>query len=94
MQEKAEHVIKAATGLSYGLSGTLYAADILDVLNHYAGAIGAIVAILTFFTNFVFQCLNRRTLKSQPYELRPRNQSDSLSRGGIYSESRGPGKLD
>lgn len=47
MQDKAEHVIKAATGFSYGLSGTLYAADILDVLNHYAGDFPVIDTDLT-----------------------------------------------
>jgi hypothetical protein len=58
----ANHIVKLCQWILYPVSGGLVLSDWLAILDNHAGAIGATIAILTYFTNLIFQCLNRKAL--------------------------------
>lgn len=51
---------KAASVITYALSGSLVVGDTMDWLNHNASAMGVLIGLATFATNFYFHVKNSR----------------------------------
>lgn len=49
-----------ASSLAYILGGGLILSDWLSLLDSHAGAFGVLIAVATFFINFIFQMLRLR----------------------------------
>lgn len=60
MQEHAGEIAKGLSAGSYTISGGLIVSDWLPFIDHHAAAIGVLLGILTYITNFVFKCLHYR----------------------------------
>lgn len=45
---------KVAAGISYATGGGLVIGDVLDFLDHYAGAFGVLIGLGTFFVNWYY----------------------------------------
>lgn len=65
MNEHAEGIARAASTITYAASAGLIAGDWLQFLNQNAAACGVILGFLTFVTNFIFQLMNHRAIKSR-----------------------------
>ncbi|WP_027853840.1 HP1 family phage holin [Marinobacterium litorale] len=55
IDQHADLVQRTAAGLTYTVSGGLVLGDALQWLNNNAGAVGAIMAMLTFAVNWYYQ---------------------------------------
>lgn len=56
------HFVKGCQYLAYSISGGLVVSDWLSVLDHHAGTFGVALGVMTYITNFIFQCLNRKAI--------------------------------
>lgn len=65
MQERLEQVVKGVSNITYSISGGLVISNWLSFIDHYAAAIGTILGVMTFITNFIFQVLNHRAIKAK-----------------------------
>lgn len=69
MHEKAEHIIKGASALSYSIGGALAIGDWLSFIDNHSWVVGAFLGLLTYATNVIFQIINTRAIKAQNTKL-------------------------
>jgi hypothetical protein len=62
IESLADYIGRTLQYAAYSLSGVLVVSDWLTILDNHAGAFGVLLGFMTYITNLVFQCMNRKAI--------------------------------